>query len=155
MNGIETSWLLLIGGLIMMALEIVAPGVYLLWFGLAALLAGALDAALGLGWQTALGAFCVFSILTVALGRWLTRSRFDREDAQPVVLNRRASALVGRVAPLHEAIINGRGAMRIDDTIWRVRGPDAPAGTPMRVLAVDGIGFTVERVGIVAEQDWN
>lgn len=144
MNGIETSWLLMIGGVALMALEIVAPGVYLLWFGLAALLAGAVDAAFGLGWQAALAAFCLFSIATVAIGRWLTHTAFDRDDAQPVVLNRRASALIGRIAPLHEAIIGGRGAVRIDDTVWRVHGPDAPAGALVRLVAVEGVGFVVE-----------
>lgn len=144
MNSIETSWLLMIGGVALMALEIVAPGVYLLWFGLAALLAGAVDAVFGLGWQTALAAFCLFSIVTVAVGRWLTRTAFDSNDARPVVLNRRASALIGRMAPLHEAIVGGRGTVRIDDTIWRVQGPDAPAGAMVRLVAVEGVGFIVE-----------
>ncbi|MGV2981089.1 NfeD family protein [Camelimonas sp. ID_303_24] len=144
MDGIETSWLLMIGGVALMALEIVAPGVYLLWFGLAALLAGAVDAAFGLGWQAALAAFCLFSIATVAIGRWLTRSAFDRDDDRPVVLNRRASALIGRTAPLHDAIVDGRGTVRIDDTVWRVRGPDAPAGARVRLVAVEGVGFVVE-----------
>lgn len=143
MDGIATSWLLIIGGLLLMGLEVLAPGVYLLWFGLAALLAGGLAAGLDLGWQAALAAFCGFSIGAVGLGRWLTRTAFDRDDAQPVVLNRRASALIGRTALLHEAIVDGHGAIRIDDTVWRVVGPDAPVGTPVRLVAVDGIGFTV------------
>ena len=144
MDSIETSWLLLIGGVALMALEIIAPGVYLLWFGLAALLAGAVNAAFGLGWQASLAAFCLFSIVTVIGGRWLTRTAFDSNDARPVVLNRRASALIGRIAPLHEAIVDGRGTVRIDDTIWRVHGPDAPVGTMVRLVAVEGVGFVVE-----------
>lgn len=144
MAGIETSWLLLIGGLLLIALEVMAPGVYLLWFGLAALLAGGMDAAFGLGWQASLGLFCVFSIITVGLGRWLTRSTTERNDAAPVVLNSRAGALLGRVAPLHEAIVDGRGAVRIDDTIWRVQGSDAPAGARVRLTAIAGVGFEVQ-----------
>lgn len=148
MDGIQTSWLLLTGGLALMALEVLAPGVYLLWFGLAALLAGGVvaggqAAGFALGWQAALVIFCVFSFLAVGVGRWLTRAGKDREDAQPVVLNSRASALVGRITPLYQPIINGRGAVRIDDTLWSVTGLDAPAGAHVRLVAVEGNGFIV------------
>lgn len=151
MGGLQTSWVLLIGGLVLMGLEVLSPGVYLLWFGLAALLAGGLSAWLDLGWEVALMAFCGFSIVTVLVGRWLTRTAFERDDAQAVVLNRRASALLGRAAPLHEPIANGQGAVRIDDTVWRVYGADAPRGAVVRLTAVQGIGFAVTPLEHAAE----
>ena len=60
-------------------------------------------------------------------------------------LNRRAAQLVGRVAVLDEAIVHGRGKARIGDTVWVVEGPDAPAGTQVRVTAAQGAVLCVER----------
>jgi membrane protein implicated in regulation of membrane protease activity len=58
-------------------------------------------------------------------------------------LNRRAEALVGRVFTLEKPIIDGSGTVRIDDTIWRVAGPDTPAGTRVRVVEAKGANLTV------------
>ena len=45
------------------------------------------------------------------------------------MLNRRIEALVGRVYTLDKPIVDGVGAVRIDDTVWRVSGADQPAGS--------------------------
>ena len=58
-------------------------------------------------------------------------------------LNRRAEALVGRVFTLEKPIIDGSGTVRIDDTIWRVAGPDAPAGSRVKIVRADGASLTV------------
>ena len=60
-------------------------------------------------------------------------------------LNKRADALVGRVFTLEKPIIDGSGTVRIDDTIWRVAGPDAPAGSRVRIVQADGASLTVAR----------
>ena len=52
--------------------------------------------------------------------------RGDESD-QPL-LNRRGEQLIGRIATLTEPIKDGRGRVRIGDTMWRVSGPDLPAG---------------------------
>ena len=54
------------------------------------------------------------------------------------MLNRRTEALVGRVFTLEKPIVDGIGTVRIDDTIWRVRGPDCPAGSRVKVTQADG-----------------
>ena len=59
------------------------------------------------------------------------------------MLNRRAEQLVGRVVPLERAIVNGEGRVQIADAFWDVTGPDAPAGTAVRVIAVDGMTLRV------------
>jgi membrane protein implicated in regulation of membrane protease activity len=33
--------------------------------------------------------------------------------------------------------------VRIDDTVWRVTGPDAPAGSRVKVVKADGARLTV------------
>jgi inner membrane protein len=58
-------------------------------------------------------------------------------------LNKRADALVGRVFTLEKPIIDGTGTVRIDDTIWRVAGPDTPAGSRVRIVQADGASLTV------------
>jgi len=65
-------------------------------------------------------------------------------------LNRRADALVGRVFTLEKPIIDGAGTVRIDDTIWRVAGPDAPAGSRVKIVQADGASLTVAAVEINA-----
>jgi membrane protein implicated in regulation of membrane protease activity len=59
-------------------------------------------------------------------------------------LNRRAESYVGRVFTLDKPIVNGTGAVRIDDTIWRVSGPDCPAGSRVRVASADGANLLVQ-----------
>ena len=39
------------------------------------------------------------------------------------------------------------GRIRIDDSIWRVAGPDSPAGTRIRVEAADGTLLRVAPLG--------
>jgi len=60
------------------------------------------------------------------------------------LLNRRAEQLIGRVVVLDQAIANGVGRARIDDAFWVVAGPDLPAGSRVRVVAVDGMTLKVQ-----------
>jgi inner membrane protein len=134
------TWNWLIFGLILMALEAAAPGVFLFWLGLAALLVGLISFVLHLSWQTQFLMFAVFAVAAVPIWRRLARRAGG--DSKPF-LNRRADALVGRVFTLEKPIIDGAGTVRVDDTIWRVAGPDAPAGSRVRVVQVDGANLTV------------
>jgi len=134
------TWNWLIFGFILMALELMAPGVFLFWFGLAALLVGLVSFAAHPSWQVQLLLFAVFALAAVPVWRRLARSRTS--DSSPF-LNRRAAALVGRVFTLEKPIVDGTGTVRIDDTIWRVAGPDAPAGSRVKVVQADGANLTV------------
>jgi len=136
------TWNWLIFGFILMALETLAPGVFLFWFGLAALLVGLVSFAMHPSWQTQLLMFAVFAVAAVPLWRRLAQSRNRASDSNPF-LNRRADALVGRVFTLEKPIVDGTGTVRIDDTIWRVAGPDAPAGSRVKVVQADGANLTV------------
>ena len=59
------------------------------------------------------------------------------------LINQIADALVGRVFTLEKPIIDGSGTVRIDDTFWRVAGPDAPAGSRVKIVHADGASLTV------------
>jgi inner membrane protein len=69
-----------------------------------------------------------------------------RRDPDLAFLNRRADAFVGRVFTLERPIVDGSGTIGIDDTVWRVTGPDAPAGSKVKVTRVDGVALHVEPV---------
>ena len=45
----------------------------------------------------------------------------------------RGVQMIGRTATLTEPISNSRGRIRLGDTLWRVSGPDLPAGAQVRV----------------------
>jgi membrane protein implicated in regulation of membrane protease activity len=136
------TWNWLIFGVILMALELMAPGVFLFWLGLAALLVGLVSFAFTPSWQVQILMFAVFAAAAVPLWRRLSRSNTTASSNSPF-LNKRADALVGRVFTLEKPIVDGAGTVRIDDTVWRVAGPDAPAGSRIRIVQADGASLTV------------
>src|SRR5436190_1621721 len=121
------TWNWLIFGFVLMALELLAPGVFMFWLGLAALLVGLLSFAINPSWQTQLLMFAVFAVAAVPAWRHFARSASSRSVSNPF-LNKRTEALIGREFTLERPIVDGTGTVRIDDTIWRVAGPDAAAG---------------------------
>ncbi|MFO1032911.1 MAG: NfeD family protein [Hyphomicrobiales bacterium] len=130
--------LLLIGELLM-------PGVFLLWLAIAAALTGLVHVLFDLPWQGEVGLFAVFSALLVAASwRMVMKQHHVRSDAPN--LNQRQYDYVGRRAVLVEAIFNGTGKVRIDDTLWDAEGHDLPKGTPVVVTGVSGARLTVEAV---------
>jgi len=136
------TWNWLIFGVVLMALELMAPGVFLFWLGLAALLVGLVSFAFTPSWQVQILMFAVFAAAAVPLWRRLSRSNTAVSVSNPF-LNKRADALVGRVFTLEKPIVDGAGTVRIDDTVWRVAGPDAPAGSRVRIVQADGASLTV------------
>jgi inner membrane protein len=136
------TWNWLIFGFILMALELLAPGVFLFWLGLAALLVGLLSFVINPSWQTQLLMFAVFAVAAVPLWRRFAFSSRSASASNPF-LNKRTDALVGREFTLEKPIVGGSGTVRIDDTIWRVAGPDAPAGSRVKIVSADGASLTV------------
>ena len=136
------TWNWLIFGVILMALELIAPGVFLFWLGLAALLVGLLSFVIHPSWQAQILMFAVFAAAAVPLWRRIARSNNSVSKSNPF-LNKRADALIGRVFTLEKPIIDGAGTVRIDDTVWRVAGPDTPAGNRVKIVQADGASLTV------------
>jgi inner membrane protein len=93
-------------------------------------------------WLVGAGAACLLADVVIDYV-WAhpTVSKSDQPN-----LNRPAAQLVGRVLIVAEAIEGGRGKVRVGDTLWPVEGPDAPAGTEVRVTAANGTVLVVERV---------
>ncbi len=136
------TWNWLIFGIILMGLEVLAPGVFLFWLGLAALLVGLLSFVVQPSWQLQILMFAIVAIAAVPIWRRIARGGARATSDSPF-LNRRAQALVGRVFTLEKPIVDGSGTVRIDDTVWRVAGPDAPAGSRVRIVGADGPSLRV------------
>ena len=138
-----THWHWLILGVALLGGELLLPGVYLLWIGVAALVTGVLVALLADIGLLAQG--LIFAGLVIA-SAIIGRRVYGRPEAASAdtSLNRRASAYVGRVITLQEAIANGRGRVSIDGTPWVVTGPDLAAGSAVRVIGSDGTVLKVE-----------
>jgi membrane protein implicated in regulation of membrane protease activity len=117
--------------------------VHFLWFGIAAVVVGGLAVATDIGWPWQLVAFGVISVLTVFGVRRFFRIEAAHTD-QPD-LNIRGQQYVGRSLVVEQAIQNGRGKVRVGDTLWQAEGPDAPVGTRVKVTATRGTVLVVER----------
>ena len=135
------NWFIAAG--VLLILEILLPGTFMLWFGVAALLVGLISLVVDWSWHFQLVAFVGFAIASIPLWRRLV-AKVDGPTDQPF-LNRRADALVGRLFTLEKPIVGGVGAISVDDTVWRVRGDDTPAGSRVMVTRVDGATVFVER----------
>ncbi|HEY0123389.1 MAG TPA: NfeD family protein [Rhizobium sp.] len=138
------SWWVL--GLALLAAELVLPGFFLIWIGLAAIIVGALsllfwDSAFWI-WQVQWLIFAASAVIVTLLGRHYVYNTSQATD-EPF-LNQRGASLVGRTATLAEPITEGRGRIRLEDTYWTVMGPDLPAGTRVKVVASNGRDLTVE-----------
>ena len=129
--------------LLLFAAEVLAPGAFMLWLGLAA---GAVFVAVllvpGMSLLAQVGAFVVLSFVSIQAYRTWFRGR-ERVSDQPM-LNRRVAQLVGRTVPLEHAIVNGRGRVQIADALWDVVGPDLPTGAAVRIVGADGTTLRVE-----------
>ena len=130
------------GGLLLIA-EILAPGVFMLWLGLAALAVGLISLVIVWPWQAQFVAFAVLSVAMIPVWRRLAR-KVEAPSDQPF-LNRRAEAFVGRVFTLEKPIVDGSGTIAIDDTVWRIRGADCPAGSRVKVTAFEAGSLSVEK----------
>jgi membrane protein implicated in regulation of membrane protease activity len=127
---------------VLLLLEVMAPGTFMLWLGLSAFLVGLISFAIDWTWQYQCVAFAVFAIAAIPLWRRIG-ARAKAPTDQPF-LNRRADAFIGRVFTLEKPIVDGSGTIGIGDTVWRVSGPDCPAGSRIKVAAVDGAMLRVE-----------
>lgn len=136
------GWAIL--GLVLIGGEMLAPGVFLIWLGLAALVTGAVVGIFGFGWQAACIAFAVLALACVAAGRLLTRRKAEEPDAA-TGLNDRGRQLIGKVFRLETTMAGGEGRVRVGDSSWRIVGPELLAGAEVKVVRVEGSTLVVEK----------
>ena len=128
---------------VLFAAEALVPGAFMLWMGVAAAVVFLAVWAIGdVPVLVQVVLFVVLSFVSIQIYRTWFRKRARPSD-QPL-LNRRAEQLVGRVVLLDQAIVNGNGRAKVDDAFWAVTGVDSPAGSSVRVVAVDGMTLKVQ-----------
>jgi inner membrane protein len=138
-------WEWLTAAAVLMGLEVMAPGAIFIWLAASAacmaLLVTVIDP---FDWRIQLMVFSVLAVVATYLGRnWIRRNSQPTEEPY---LNQRHLQYVGRVLTLSEPIVNGDGRVRVDDSTWKVRGIELPAGTVVRVVDADSAVLIVEPV---------
>jgi len=136
------SWNWFILAALFLLLEVLAPGTFMLWLGLSAILVGAISLAVIWSWQAQVIAFAVFAVASIPAWRYFAR-KVEKPADRPF-LNRRVEGYVGREFTLDKPIVGGVGTIHIDDTVWRVKGPDCPAGSRVRIARAEGADLLVE-----------
>lgn len=138
------AWL--IAALLLGIAELLAPGVFLVFLGIAAAITGVLAFALpDLSAPAQLASFGAWTIAAVLIGR-----RWYRDypvDSDAALLNDRGAQLVGQIVVVEVAIANGSGRVLVGDGSWPAAGPSLPAGATARVVAVNGGVLAVEPHG--------
>jgi len=130
------AWSWLVIGFVLLALELVLPGGVFLWLGVSAIVTSLVRFLTVVDWPVQVGIFGVLSVVSIAL--WLRFVRSGSGPSDRPLLNRRAERHVGEEIVLAEPISGGFGRVPIGDTVWRVAGPDLPAGRRIRIVGHDG-----------------
>ncbi|MGI9287966.1 MAG: NfeD family protein [Pseudomonadales bacterium] len=139
-------WHWLVLALILLVLELFAPAAFFIWISAAAAFVGLLLFIVPvLSWQLQFVIFSVVAIASVFVGRRYLRKQSQTDGDS--TLNRRGEQYVGRIFTLDEPIMNGTGRVRVDDSYWRVIGPDLAPGAKIKVNSVEGASFVVEAAG--------
>ena len=124
------------------AAETLLPGAVAIWFAAAAAVVGSLLLLVPIPWQLQLVLFGVLGF--AALYVWRRFKGAHPETSDQPHLNQRSAQYVGQICELVEPITRGYGKARVGDGVWKVRGPDLPAGARVRVTAAEGALLVVE-----------
>jgi inner membrane protein len=136
-------WLWFAVAVALLVLETLVPGVHFLWFGMAAGIVGAVALVKPLAWEMQLILWALISFVSVFLVRRLSLN--DRAKTDEPVLNVRGAQYIGRKVEVVEAIRNGRGKVRVGDSVWGAQGEDAPQGSEVEVTGVNGTVLVVAK----------
>ncbi len=136
-------WHWLVLGVALVILEVLSPGAFFLWLAISAGIVGILLLINPeMTWEYQILAFALFSVVSIALWRIYIK-RHPIETDQPR-LNRRGEQYVGRSFNLEQPVVNGQGKIRVDDSTWKIEGPDCESGTRVRITGVAGVVLKFE-----------
>ncbi len=138
-------WHWLIFAIVLIILEILIPGAYLIWMGVASIVMGILMCIFP--HMPILAQVLIFSILSVIIVMMyrIYKKKNPAVTSEPA-LNRRGEQYLGRDFTLTEPIVGGLGKIKVDDSTWKISGMDVPAGATIRVVSVEGAILKVEAV---------
>ena len=138
-----TWWIIAV---VLIILEVSAPGTFFLWMGVSAGVVGVgLLLVPELAWELQRTLCSTLSVIAILLSRrYLQKNKGGHSK-----LSQRGKRYIGRTVTVAEVITNGIGKVQIEDTLWRARGADAAVGEQVKIVAIEGATFAVE--GIAAE----
>jgi len=148
-NSLEAHWVWLTLGLVLAGLEMLVPGVYLIWLALAAIATGVLTGLFDLSLPMQVIDFVFLSLIAAFSARRFLQDR-PIASSDPL-LNRKGARLVGETALVVQTIEHGSGRVRLGDSEWIARGPDVAAGERVRITGNDGAILLVEPLGRLIE----
>lgn len=139
---LDDHWGWLVFAALLGMAEVLIPGVFLIWVALAAAVTGLIALVLPVSVPVQLLIFALLCLASVWGGRrWYAANPVASQDP---MLNDRTARLVGEIVTVVEPIDNGRGRVKVGDSVWSCRGPDAPAGTRVRVVGAEASVLNVE-----------
>lgn len=139
-------WHWWVAAAVLAILEMVMPGTMLLWFAVSAGVVGLITMIVpAIPWQAQFVVFAAISIATIYVWRRYATKNPEVADTDSPMLNKRADQYVGRTVVVTEPIVNGQGKAKVDDTVWRVTGPDAAVGERVKIVGADGAFLKVDK----------
>jgi len=139
-----SHWTWWVAGVLLVMLEVVLPGTFLLWLGVSAGVVGVMVYfAPDLSPAIQFTLFAALALAAIFLSRrYLQKHR----TAEQAALSARGAHYIGRVVTVEDAIDGGAGKVRVEDTVWRAQGADAAAGARVKITGITGATFQVEPV---------
>lgn len=139
---IDPGWIWLIGGVLLLILEVIAPGFFLVFLGAAAMATGLFTVLFDLGAAAQLALFALYAVIAMLVGRRFYANR--SHDSTDPLLNDRVGRLVGKMVTVVVAVDDHEGRVRVGDSEWSARGGPAAVGERVRIVGVEGNCLKVE-----------
>jgi membrane protein implicated in regulation of membrane protease activity len=140
---LDPAWLWLIGGVVLLIAEVIAPGFFLIFIGAAAIVTGLFAMAIGLPVALQLGVFAILAFLSARLvGRRFYATRYDYSPDP--FLNNKVGRLLGKVVVVVQPVDSHGGRVRVGDGEWSARGGPAAIGERVRIVDIEGNCLKVE-----------
>ena len=141
-DNLEPGWLWMSGGILLLIAEIIAPGFFLVFIGVAALATGAFTLLFDMPLAFQLILFTIYALVAVMIGRKVYANQ--AVDSTDPLLNDRAARLVGKSVTVIAAVDEHSGRVRVGDSEWSARGGPGRPGERVRITGVDGNCLLVE-----------
>jgi membrane protein implicated in regulation of membrane protease activity len=139
---LEPGWLWMIGGILLLIAEVIAPGFFLVFIGVAALATGAFTLLFDMPLPFQLILFTIYALVAVMIGRKVYSNQ--AVDSTDPLLNDRAARLLGKSVTVIESVDEHSGRVRVGDSEWSARGGPGRPGERVRITGVDGNCLLVE-----------
>lgn len=138
------SWHWLSLGMVILILEIVGVGGFLLGIGVSAFVIALLLVFFpDLPWYWQFTTFAFLSVI-LTLVYWKKFRKFNNKTDQPL-LNSRVERLIGRRVSLFTALSGGTGKVQIEDALWTVAcDEDLPQGSMVDIIGAEGMTLIVK-----------